>query len=468
MKVNFVVFINSMDNPLMAYTSAQAYLNYKNIDVQLILSIFFCKRRKDAPKLHTNITDYTTEYIFGKTVDDIVELESIVKLVRNFNLHMDLLKDIPVPSFRNELINIIDKEAIKLSNNDVVFFSVFRYHFLYHLYLAASIKKLNKNVKIVFGGPQIINSKLTVKLLENIEFIDNIICGDVETGVFDYLTKQVSKVHYSEPLNLKELQMPDYSNSPIFLFKNQIMLTTSRNCFHKCSYCPSVYMPYKFVNIDIIDSWIKHYCDDPKVKSIYFTDAIFNSNSKRFHDILDILLTRNKGQSFYIWCHPLNLEVSHIEKLAKLNFDDPGCIVLAYDSGSKELCSRMNRPVADNIDESISLLISNGLSLFTPFIGGYPIETESDYLLTYNKTKELRQLYGNKIIIAIQSFLFIPGSPFYENYQDYNIELEYWDNKTANMYPPLSNIVKTIPRYYYGALTVDEFNVRIKALGEWR
>ena len=467
MKASFVTFTNDMKNPLMAYSSLTSYLNYKNIDVHIDSRIIFCKRR-EKQTVHTNITDYTTDYIFGKTVDDIVDLKSIVTLFKNFDLERDLTKNIDIPTYRNEMIKTLQKEAVELFDNDTVFFSVFRYHFLYHLFLAAYIKRINPNIKIVFGGPQIINSKQTINLLNNCPFIDYIVHGDVETGIYDYLTKPINRIHYAKSLELKDLQMPDYTDQPLFLFENQVMITTSRNCFNKCSYCPSVYLPYKKAPLDSVDKWIKYYCNNNKVKSIYFTDAIFNSSAKRFNGIIDILLNRHKGQSFYIWCHSLGLTEDHIRKLSNLNFNHPGDIILAYDSASKTLCERINRPTAENIDELIDLFIFHGLNLSTFFIAGMPIETEDDFMINYNKIKELRLKHQNKLNIAIHSLLFIPGSPFYEHYEDYNINLEYWDNKTANIYPPVKEIVKSIPRYYYGLVTPDELTRRVTMIDKWR
>ena len=467
MKANFVIFTNNNFNPLMAYTSAKAYLKYKNIDIDFHRTILYCERRNEDNDLHTNYTDYTTEYIFGKTVDDIVDLESVVKLFRNYDLGYDLLKDIHIPKFRKDkLIKSINKEAKRLSTYDVVFFSVFRYHFLYHLYLAALIKTLNIDIQLIFGGPQIINSKLSVKLLDESTFIDNIIIGDVETGIYDYFMTPIERLHYPKQLDLKEQQKPDYDNQPLFLFQDQIMVSSSRNCFNNCSYCPSVYLSYNMVPIDIFSNWIQDFCKDTKIKSIYFTDAIFNPTFERFDAILDVLLEYANKLSF--WCHSIGLNSNHIDKLVKLNFDDPGCIVLAYDSASVELNKLMKRKSSQDIDKLIDEMINKGLNLYTPFIQGLPIETENDYLLTYNKVKQLRMMYGKNIIIAIHSFLFIPGSPFYENYKDYNIKLEYWDEKTAMIYPPARDVVLTIPRYYYGILDVTTFNKRIESYNEWR
>ena len=54
----------------------------------------------------------------------------------------------------------------------------------YHTSIAKKLKALNKNVKIIFGGPQVPNN--AEKFLRNHKFIDYVVHGEGEKGFFRF------------------------------------------------------------------------------------------------------------------------------------------------------------------------------------------------------------------------------------------------------------------------------------------
>jgi radical SAM superfamily enzyme YgiQ (UPF0313 family) len=463
MLASFVCFISRMENPLMAYASGISYLEKQGINVHISPFVVWQDRKdnENERSVHQNITGYTEEYIFGKTVDDIVDLPAVLKLLRNYDNNFDILKDINIPQYRMPLIAKLDDYAYKLKDSDVIFFSVFRYHFLYHLILAFKIKRLSPNTKIVFGGPQIILSKLSRLVLDKANFINHIICGDIESGLFDYFSDNItSKIHYSKDVVMNELNMPKYDLNVSRAYGNQIMMHTSRNCFNKCAYCPSVYLKYRKIDLDIFEDWIKYYCSKG-VKSIYFTDAILNPSPNRFNKLLDILLKYGNKQSYYMWCHSMGLDEEQIKMISKLSFKDPGGFVVAYDLVSNELRDKFKRPTSENIDLIIEWLAKYKIKTMLPFIVGTPLETEVDFNLILEKInfiKSFSSQFGVNPVFF--SYLFIPGSPIFENPQKFGIIYDYWDENTANIYPPLYDVVINSPRYYNG-VNIRDFERRL-------
>lgn len=448
---SFIMFTSNFVNPLMAFASGISYLKYKNVDVVIDPIIIMQPRREYIDPIHQNKTEYTESYIFGKTVDDVPDLPSVLKLFRNFDNNFEMLQDININDYRKPLIKSIIEYSEKLKDNKTVFFSVFRYHFLFHLFLAFLIKKISPHTKIVFGGPQIQFSKLTRELLLECNFIDHIIVGDVETGLYDYFKNKInSKIYYPNNLDLSELQMPIY-NKNIFLFDKQIMLHTSRNCFNKCSYCPSVSLEYRKMPLSKFDEWMKHYNKLSYIKSFYLTDAILNPTTKRFHEIIEIMLKHNKNKNYYLWCHSNGLDEYTIKMLSKLSFEKPGCLVIAYDIASTTLQKKCDRPISIEMDKIIEWCNKYNIRTMIPFIVGLPNETNDDYQLMAEKIKLIKSKTKKSYIYpVIFSYLYIPGSPLFETPANYGISFINWDENTSKIYPPLKSLVENTPRYYNG------------------
>ena len=94
------------------------------------------------------------------------------------------------------------QDAVKLySDADIVGFSLYSWNEKISLSVAKKLKAINKNVKIIFGGPQVPNH--AEKFLRNNKFIDYVVHGEGEKVFLDLVesfennkTKEVSGISW--------------------------------------------------------------------------------------------------------------------------------------------------------------------------------------------------------------------------------------------------------------------------------
>jgi radical SAM superfamily enzyme YgiQ (UPF0313 family) len=157
-------------------------------------------------------------------------------------------------------INVQD--AVRLySDADIVGFSLYSWNEQISLSIAKKLKALNRNVKIIFGGPQVPNNSEI--FLKKHTFIDYVIHGEGEKVFLDLVesfennnTKQVSGISWlnkygvyqnnSEFKRIRELEcIPSPYLTGIFdrlieaYPKNEwlILWETNRGCPFKCTFC---------------------------------------------------------------------------------------------------------------------------------------------------------------------------------------------------------------------------------------
>jgi len=407
MKSIFVVMRSEGDNenPLTAYSIAKSMI--KGLD----LAILNFPRIDKKDVIFTNRTDYTEPYIYGQTIDDVVDKKAILKLIENYNNNRDFLRNIKIPKFRSKFIDSIYKEACRVSKYDVVFFSIFRYHFLYHLLLAAIAKSLNNKLKVVVGGPQIILSSLSRDILLNCPFVDKILVGNVEDCIDEY--NKPEKLSFVKNKNIINSIIPNYYPFTKF-FNNTVNLFTSRNCSYICKYCPNGNMNLKYSKIDLntVDIWLNYY----KKCNIYFTDPYINLIRKRFDEILDMLKKTNFPDKYTMWLHSKKLSFLQIDKLIELQ---PKRLWMSYDVVDVGLSKSMARPIDKYIDEKIINITDGDINLVVPFIIGLPGETNYTFDKTLEKIVQLKDICNKKLQIEIFPYLHNVGSPLFDSDPNY-------------------------------------------------
>ena len=154
------------------------------------------------------------------------------------------------------------KDAVKVySDADIVGFSLYSWNEQISVSIAKKLKALNKNVKIIFGGPQVPNN--AEKFLRKHKFIDYVVHGEGEKVFLDLVesfennnTKEVSGISWlnkfgkyksnSEFIRIRELEcIPSPYLSGTFdrlietYPKNEwlILWETNRGCPFKCTFC---------------------------------------------------------------------------------------------------------------------------------------------------------------------------------------------------------------------------------------
>lgn len=427
-RVGFVMMksVGDEENHYCAYSYGKSYVSKKVDDVIWDHQTLIVPRIREKDSDFINKTDYFLPYEYGKTSDDVVDLPVILRLINNFKGEKKLLDGIEIPDFRKDLFYNLTRSSGHLSNNDYVFFSVFRYHLFYHVYLALCIKKLYPRCIISFGGPQIEYSELTRKLLEDV--CDHILTGDVGPCMVNVLTNNQGDSYYNG-----DPEVPDYPFISTKLSNCSIILSTSRDCIHKCAYCPSANKHYRLYSLKYVEECLKRY----RTHLIYFNDPLINPTPKRFDDLLDLLTVYNFSKKYTMWLHFWGLTKQNIEKLGYLN---PRKVWVSMDISSHDLRSKMRRKHGRNNLECLEMMIDSGIKPVVPFMVGIPGEDDGDFFRTVEVMNLLNIRFEENIEMIVFPYMYIPGSQLMYNKERFDITTENWDIKGFKNYP----------RYYDG------------------
>lgn len=434
------------ENHYSAYSYGKAYVDKRIRDINWRHMSFLIPRVTEKDPIFINKTDYFLPYEYGKTVDDVVDLPVILKMISNYKRGENLLNDIEIPNFRKKIIVHIEKEFSKISNSDYIFHSVFRYHLFFHIYFAMLVKRQNPKCIISFGGPQIEYSYLTRKFLIESDFVDHLLIGDVESNLMDIFTGKVfNKIHTSF---LKgDPEVPEY---PFILPKllPSLLLNTSRNCIHKCAYCPSANKDYKLFSLNYVEKCLERY----EGNKIYITDPLFNPSNKRFNDILDLMLKYNFSQKYTMWLHFYGLNDSTIKKLGQL---EPDKVWVSIDISSENLRQRMKRKSMNNWVDKLDSFVEYGLKPIVPFIISLPGESDYDFFKTAENVQFIKDRYGDNINIILFPYIYVPGASLINDRENYGIVTENWKITGYENFPK-----------YYNGVNESTMRDRIKILNQ--
>ena len=216
----------------------------------------------------------------------------------------------------NEPINKILRD-IHMQNADIIAFSVYLWNIDEILKLSENIKKIQPDVKIILGGPEVTYQSRT--LLEKYDFIDYILIGEGEES-FPKLLDAIEKTDVSKE-ELKNVSYRDENGSivegelavvcdtdKIPRIAEEIVrgydgkivyLETVRGCPYNCSYCLSSTIkgirPFDMQRVkEELLILIK-----AEVKLVKFVDRTFNYDKKRALEIWKFILENNISSAFH-------------------------------------------------------------------------------------------------------------------------------------------------------------------------
>ncbi len=217
-----------------------------------------------------------------------------------------LVKEATINSNINEFC-----ESILGENPEMLSFSCYIWNIEKTLEACRYIKNINKNIKIVLGGPEV--SYRAKNVLENYFFIDFVLSGEGEE-IYPVLVDALlcgSDYGYISGLTYREngyiLSVPEkvYKGTPVSPYTDEYFnnlngkisyIETSRGCPFRCAFCLSgSTSPLRFFDMDIVkDNIIK--LSNSGTKTVKFVDRTFNANPKRANEILTFIL-ENRGKT---------------------------------------------------------------------------------------------------------------------------------------------------------------------------
>lgn len=249
----------------------------------------------------------------------------------------DIDVDIREYTINNELDFIL--KDIYVNNYDVILFSTYIWNVNDIVKICNNLKKVNKNVKIALGGPEVTYD--SEESMKKYDFVDYILYGEGELVFRDFVKslkgdidiKDVNGIVYRNNGDIvKNKPMKDIENLDIIPspyvdlnkaeYENRIVYyETSRGCPFNCQYClSSTLQGLRYFSIDRVKSDLKALID-ARVSQIKFIDRTFNANKKFAMEIMQFLMENDNDYTTY-----------HFEVTAHLLTED----MLEFLKGCKE------------------------------------------------------------------------------------------------------------------------------------
>jgi len=304
-------------------------------------------------------------------------------------------------------------------------------------------KKIDKNVKIVFGGP--CATFLWEHFFKVLPALDYIVAGEgeftflelaqkIKSGCVDQVGK-INGLYYREGGKIVKTETRaliadlDILPNPAIFFDFQY-LSLSRGCPGKCNFCGSprfwgrgnvrFHSPGWFV--DQIETLYKK-----SITHFYFSDDTFTMDKNRVIAVCKEIISREICITFAAISR-----VDFINKETLFYMRKAGCIQLSFgvESGSLQIRQNLGKPVSqEKIIKTFNLTCSYGILPRAYFIYGSPGET----LETIKKTCDL--ILEIKPLSAIFYLLVIfPGTEFYCRLQNKSlISDKIWNKKIEDI-----------------------------------
>lgn len=227
----------------------------------------------------------------------------------------DIDVDIREYTINNELDFIL--KDIYANNYDVILFSTYIWNVNDIVKICNNLKKVNKNVKIALGGPEVTYD--SEESMKKYDFVDYILYGEGELVFRDFVKslkgdidiKDVNGIVYRNNGDIvKNKPMKDIENLDIIPspyvdlnkaeYENRIVYyETSRGCPFNCQYClSSTLQGLRYFSIDRVKSDLKELID-ARVSQIKFIDRTFNANKKFAMEIMQFLMENDNDYTTY-------------------------------------------------------------------------------------------------------------------------------------------------------------------------
>ncbi len=388
---------------------------------------------------------------------------------------------ISLSSYLKENCTDIDIKIIDLSLNllsfdniineyrpDIVGCSAMSYEHTEMVKIANQVKKIDRNIINIVGGPHPTAFHNEVLICDNIDFA---IIGEGEETLLRIIEniedqKEIQKLkglafknekdeiiinEQRDPIDVNLLPMPDWDLIDMNQYSKKLSFNiinagkrfapifTSRGCPYHCIYCHNIFgKKFRFRSPDKIIKEIKYLVNVHNVDEIMICDDIFNFNKDRVREICELIISSNLNIkiSFPNGVRGDLLDEEIIDLLKKAR---AYAITIAIETGSERLQKKIKKNInLKKINDVIDIIYKKNLILKVFFMIGFPTETMEEI----NKTLAIAK---NKKITLMGLFIVTPqkNSELYkmiqDHYPDYKPTFDCYDYYMEN--PGYENVI---------------------------
>lgn len=321
--------------------------------------------------------------------------------------------------------------AVLSRRPDYVGFYSTTLNFANGLTCARLVKRADKEITVVFGGPHVCAK--TEEALTH-DCIDYVILGEGEylfrdlvgsNGAFsspgiisrkDSSKKIKSNRVFQAIDNLDALPLPArhllvmdrYPRKEGMLPWPMDTLVTSRGCPYHCSFCSTLSKSsYRFRSAENVVEEILYLKDTYNTQSLYFREDNFTADPKRVMDLCRLMIEKDAVLPFQCEIRS-NSVTSELMGMMK----DAGCrrVWFGAESGSQRVLNLINKGATlRHSHEAVRICKDAGIRIGAAFVIGFPGETRSDIEQTFQFACDLGADEA-----WFQTYVAYPGSTVYD------------------------------------------------------
>jgi len=339
------------------------------------------------------------------------------------------------------LKNFVEKITQKVPQ--LVGFSVANTNLASSLIIAEKLKQKDKNIKIVFGGPEC-SLKRSGKFIIEKKYIDAVVFGEGELVFYNLLKGLENKGkfiktkgailkeeagtnnHKKEKLieDIDSLSFPNFDSFDLskYKIKNSLPIVNSRGCINNCIYCSErkFWEFYRFRKAEEVFREIKRDIEKYHTKTFFFNDSIINGNLKELEKLCDLII---KEKIKINWNGNAMIRKDMNYKLLK-KMHKAGCTHLIYgvENASDHVLKLMKR----NYDSKLAQKVLRetykaGIQPVANWIIGFPGEIKNDFISNLVFLIRNRRFFK---VSPVSTFKVLNDTDIMEKLNDYNIILD--------------------------------------------
>lgn len=322
-----------------------------------------------------------------------------VRYLREYTKDLEYECIIKEFSINDRLENIL--EALLEEKPEVIGFSCYIWNIEMVIKLSKLIKKVNKNIEIIYGGPEV---SFDVREFLEGEGGDYLIEGEGEEPYRQFILYKLNRgsvenipgfFYRDEEGNIKgrdNLNMLDMNRLPFpytneLEFKNKIIYyEASRGCPFNCKYClSSTIKGVRFRNLDLVKEELTLLMERA-VGLVKFVDRTFNANRDYARKLWQFLKEADTSTCFHF---EISADLLTDEDIELLNSVPKGRFQfeIGVQSTNEEVVENINRTM--NIEKLAhrvrQLRIPDNIQLHLDLIAGLPGESYESFKESFNR-----------------------------------------------------------------------------------
>jgi len=274
--------------------------------------------------------------------------------------------------------------------------------------------------------------------------------------------------------NLNELPPPDYSDVINEHDYDSVVISGSRGCVRRCTFCDvaTIWPKYKWWDGKVIAENMHKVAEQTGINKIGFSDSLVNGSMKHFRDLCASLAEYDKkikwnGQ--FIIRDKKTFKEHDFDNLA-----NSGCtgLTIGIESGSESVRHHMKKKFSnEDLDWFIHNIGKRKIKMKFLLIVGYPTETEEDFEQTLDMIRRYKE-YASTTQISPHMMRIDEHTPLDMDHRDLYDEFGFeWINDNSDYderYRRLLKVFEVGQECGYGfkqhALNkIEKFNVQSKS-----